>query len=190
MRFILFFQTHRQNICSVSALLFGWFYHIYFEINSYNRSSWNKLIFAFAFCLYKLRCSSNTSKWSLSCCSHSQKIRKSIKMLYFRCPGRPSQHHNFSFPRHAFCWGCPHQTKRGENQGQSSPQTPLRAAIHSLIISFIYFLLTIKELSCSLYPITPWLSVGCPEKILWINPERKPKFTPQNCFIHTWMQRA
>lgn len=37
-----------------------------------------------------------------------------------------------------------------------------------------------KELFCSLCPITLRPSVGgSPEKILWINPYRKPKFTPQ-----------
>lgn len=178
MRFVLFFQTHWQNICSVSALLFGRFCYIYFEINSYNKSSQNKQIFAVALCLYKLRCSSNSSKWSLSCCPHSQKIRKSIKILYFRCPGRPSQQHNSPHPQ-AFCWVCPHRTRRGWNQRQSSPQTPFRAAIHFLHM----LLLTMKEPPCSLYPTTLWPSVGYPRKILWINPYRKPKFTPQTVSV-------
>lgn len=74
------------------------------------------------------------------------------------------------FPRHASCWGCSCQTRKGQNQRQSSPTDT----------SQIPLLLIMKELSCSLYPITLWLSVGFPGKILWTNPYRKPKFTPQS----------
>lgn len=45
----LFFQTHWQNICSVSALLLGLFYYIHLEINHHNSSSQNKQIFAVAY---------------------------------------------------------------------------------------------------------------------------------------------
>lgn len=131
------FPNPLKNTCSVSALLFGWLYYVYFEINSSNRSSCNKQIFAVALCLYKLRCSSNTLKSSLSCCLHSQMIRKSVKMLNFRCPGRSSQQHNsprsqgMPFPEAAL-------VKQGEAEikGRAPPPTPLRAAIHSHIISF------------------------------------------------------
>lgn len=84
------------------------------------------------------------------------------------------------FPRHAFCCGCPCQTRRGWNQRQSSPRDTSQSC-HPQPHHFLHMLLLImKELSCSLYPITLWLSVGgSPEKILWINPYRKPKFTPQ-----------
>lgn len=109
-------------------------------------------------------------------------------MLYFRCSGRPSQQHSFSFPRDAFC--CPHQTRRGQNQRQSSPETP--QSCHPQPHHFPHMpLLTMGELPCSLYPTTSRLSAGYPEKILWINPQRKPKFAPQTVsFTLGWMQRA
>lgn len=126
-------EKHLQCFCSPV----GWLYYVYFEINSSNRSSCNKQIFAVALCLYKLRCSSNTLKSSLSCCLHSQMIRKSVKMLNFRCPGRSSQQHNsprsqgMPFPEAAL-------VKQGEAEikGRAPPPTPLRAAMHSHIISF------------------------------------------------------
>lgn len=134
MRFNLFFQTHWQN-CTFSALLSGCSYYIYFEINSYNRSSWSKQIFAVALCLYKLRCSSNTSKWSLSCCPHCQKIRKSIKNAVFQMTRE-----TLTAAQLPHSQGMPfaeaHQTRRGQNQRQSCPTDTPRAAIHSLFISF------------------------------------------------------
>lgn len=121
MRFNLFFQTHWQNICTFSALLSGWFYYIYFEINSYNRSSWSKQIFAVALCLYKLRCSSNTSKWSLSCCPFPEDQEIDKKHCISDAQGDPYSSTAPTFPRHAFCWGSSNR-----NRPKSKAELPHR----------------------------------------------------------------
>lgn len=84
------------------------------------------------------------------------------------------------FSKHAFCWGCPLQTRRGQDQRQSL-LTDTSHSCHPQPDHLLQMLLLImKELSCSLYPTKPWLSVGgYPEKILWINPYRRPKSKPQ-----------
>lgn len=91
------------------------------------------------------------------------------------------------FSKHAFCWGCPLQTRRGQDQRQSQltdtshPQIPLIHSCHPQPDHSLQMLLLImKELSCSLYPTTLWFSIGgYPEKIWWTNPYRKPKSTPE-----------
>lgn len=150
-RFIVFFQTHWPNICSVSALLLDWFYYIYFKINSYARSLYNKQIFAIALYLHKLMCSSGTSKGkyyrSPFCCSHSQMTRKSVKMLNLRHPESPSQQH-YSPCSQSMPFAGAALFKQGEAKikGRVSSQIPLIhrylssiAAIHSLIIHFKCF---------------------------------------------------
>lgn len=175
MRFNLFFQTHWQNICTFSALLSGWFYYIYFEINSYNRSSWSKQIFAVALCLYKLRCSSNTSKWSLSCCPFPEDQEIDKKHCISDAQGDPYSSTAPTFPSMPFAEA--HQTGTGQNQRQSCP-TGTSQSCHPQPLHFLHLLvLTMKGLCCSLYP---HYDVGYPVKILRINPSTKPKFTPQS----------
>lgn len=188
MRFILFFQAHWQNICSVSALLFGWFCYFYFEINSYNKSSQNKQIFAVALCLYKLRCSSNTSKWSLSCCPHSQKIRKSIKMLYFRCPGRPSQQHN-SQNSQAFAEAA--LIKQGEAKIKGRAPQRYLSELPSTASSFPSHAFADNErtfLQLVPYHTTTFCRLSRENPV--DKPLQKIKVHTTNCFNHTWMQRA
>lgn len=173
----LFFQTHWQNICSVSALLLGLFYYIHLEINHHNSSSQNKQIFAIALRSYKLRCSLNTSRWSLSCCPHSQKIRKSIKMLYFRCPG----HHNSTtlhVPKACLLLRLLSSNKERQKSKAELPHRYL-SGLPSTASSFPFADNERTFLQLSLCPITLHLSVDYLGKFQQINPYRKPNFIPQ-----------